>query len=362
MTRSGETDANIVRRLAHSLWISLLSPHASKTTKTKKRMKKSMIAFITLALAASGSTACAQTLVWSDDFDDPLVEWTPWGGQINEVNRQFVVSGSFGPFQTNNPLGTHAAGIHSLPSLDPLTNNQTLELRADLVGTNRNDAWAGLHFLWRSQGQGYIFFKDQDEIELAKFWNSASSVAVFFYENLPLKNQNVTLVLALTRRGSNVEITTRVLDKDNANAVLYTRTVTDTPQADPVLPSGTVRGMASLADLSGTPWPIVTAPTGVELTLQWVNSQAAPTPPAQVTYDNLEVWQYESPLLVVQRAVVLSWPLTQTPFEVQGAPTVNGPWQVIPDPWSCTNNDQCEVSILATNGLQFFRLRPAGDD
>jgi hypothetical protein len=260
-------------------------------------IRKQNLSLMTLALVAGVSMASAQTsLLRRDNFDDGiLIAWTQGTlGQIEETNHQFVVSGTFGPTQTNNPTATHAAGIHSIPTSGPLLDNQTLEMRADLVGANQNDAWAGLHFLfgWPSQAQGYVFFKDEDEVALVKFWNGATSFAWFFYENRPLKNQNVTLVLALTRVGSDVKITTRVLDKDNANAVLFERTVTDTSQADPVLPNRAARGVIGMADLPGTPWPVVQAATDVELTLTWANSQAAPQPPAQVTYDNLEVWQY----------------------------------------------------------------------
>lgn len=317
---------------------------------------KKHIALTTLALAASVSTAFAQTNVWSDNFNDNNpIGWT--GSQFDETNQQFAVSASFGPMQPNNPLATHAAGIHSIPTSGPLPDSQTLEMRADLVGANQNDAWAGPHFLWLPGGQGYAFFKDQDEVALLKFWNGATSLAWFFYENRPIKNQNVTLVLALTRVGSDVKITTRVLDKDNANAVLFEHSVTDTPQADPVLPNRSVRGTLSGNDLAGTAWPVVQAPTDVELTLTWANSQAAPQPAAQVTYDNLEVWQYEPPQLAIQNAVVLSWPLTPGQFVLESAASVDGPWELVPDPWWRTNAGQNQVSILAPDSLKFFRLR-----
>jgi hypothetical protein len=320
---------------------------------------KKHIALTTLALAASVSTASAQTLLWSDNFNDNNpIGWT-YGmrGWIAETNQQFVVSGNFGSAQTNNALATHDGGIHAVPTSGPLPDNQTLELRADLVGASQNDAWASIDFLWQPEMQGYIFFKDQDEIELVKYWNGATSLACFFYENLPLKNQNVTLVLSLTRVGPDVKITTRVLDKDNANAVLFERTVTDTPQADPVLPNRAVRGMIGMADLPGTPWPVVKAPTDVGVSLTWINSQAAPQPPAQVTYDNLEVWQYESPQLAIQNAVVLSWPLTPGQFVLESAAGVNGPWELVPDPWWRTNAGQNKVSILAPDNMKLFRLR-----
>ena len=328
---------------------------------------KPNIALTTLVLAAWSSTASAQTLVWSDNFDDNYPNgWTSVGGQINEVNEQFVVSGSFGATPTNAPTATHAAGIHSIPTAGPLPDNQTLELRADLISASQNDAWAGLHFLWRGQGQGYIFFKDQDEVGICKFYNAANALAWFSYENRPLPNANVILVLALTRRGSNVEITTRVLDKDNANAVLFERTVTDTPQADPVLPSGTVRGSRSEPDEAGTPWPVTTAPTAVEFTLQWANPESAPDANyAQVTYDNLEVWQYESPRLNIQKivgldteqAVVLSWPITQAQFILESASSVDDPWDPVTDPCWQIQPDQNEVCVLAPDSMKLFRLR-----
>ncbi len=321
---------------------------------------KKHIALTTLALAASVSTASAQTLLWSDNFNDNNpIGWTyAMRGWIAESNQQFVVSGNFGSAQTNSPLDTHDAGIHSIPSSGPLPDNQTLELRADLVGANQNDAWAGLHFLWKPQSQGYAFFKDQDEVALLKVGNGASSFAWFFYTNQPIKNQNVTLVLSLTRVGSDVKITTRVLDKDNANAVLFERTVTDTPQADPVLPNRAVRGTLSGPDLPGTPWPVVNTPYRRRVVFdRGLTRTARRSLPAQVIFDNLEVWQYESPQLAIQNAVVLSWPLTPGQFVLESAASVDGPWAPVPEPWWRTNAGQNQVSILAPDSMRLFRLR-----
>ncbi|MBM3882765.1 MAG: hypothetical protein FJ387_24090 [Verrucomicrobia bacterium] len=320
-------------------------------------MKSKMnLALTTLALAASVSTASAQTLVWSDDFNDnnPIGWDEGQNGEMNEINQQFRVSGNLPAFQPANPLATHLATYHSIPTSGPLPDNQTLELRADLVAANPNDGFAGLHFLWAPQAHGYAFFKDEDEVGLLKFWNDATTFAWFFYETNLLKNQNVTLVLALTRLGSSVKIRTQVWDKDRANAVLFDRTVTDTPQVDPVLPDGSVRGSRSTADLAGTPWPVTAAPAYVELTLQWIGPQAAF---AQVTFDNLELWQYESPQLTIQNAVVLSWPVTAGLFVVESASAVNGPWETVPAPWTRTNATEIQVSVPTSASAKFFRLR-----
>ena len=320
-------------------------------------LRKTNIALMTLALAAWASTASAQTWLWSDNFDDnDPIGWTQLLGQINEVNQQFVVYGSFGAFQTNTPLATHATGIHSIPTSGPLPDNQTLELRADSA-TSENDTWAHLHFNWVSPGRGYALIKDQDEVGLCKFYDSGNSMAWFFYENRSLPKENVALGLALTRRGSNVEITMRVLDKDNANAVLFERTVTDTPQADSVLPNHSVRGMRSEPDVPGTPWPVVEAPGNVQLCMTWVNSQRPPDGYAATVFGNLGVWQYESPQLAIRNAVVLSWPVTSGYFVLESALTVEGPWEAVPNPWSRTNAAQNEVCIQAPDSTKLFRLR-----
>ena len=324
-------------------------------------IRKTNLALMTLALAAWASTASAQTLVWSDNSDDNNpIGWTTggWPGVISEVNQQFVISGTFlGPMPTNNPLDTHVPSFHSIPVSGPIPEQRTLELRVDLVGANQSDAWAGTAFAWANEGKGYWVLMDQDELVLLKFYNSATALACFFYENRPLKNENVTLVLALSRRGIHVEITTRVLDKDNGNAVLFERTVTDTPEADPVLPSRTVRGAPSEPDVPRAPWPLASAPNLVGLSLQWVNSDHGPQPAAQVLFDNLQVWQYESPELAIQKAVVLSWPVTSGQFILQSAPSVNGPWEPVPDPWWRSDAVQNDVCILAPDSMRLFRLR-----
>ena len=93
------------------------------------------------------------------------------------------------------------------------------------------------------------------------------------------------------------------------------------------------------------------------MSMTWLNATEAPQPPAQVTFDNAEVQQYESPELTIQNAVVLSWPLTQGQFVLESASSVSGPWVLVPDPWWRTNAGQNQVSILAPDRLKLFRLR-----
>ncbi len=147
-----------------------------------------------------------------------------------------------------------------------------------------------------------------------------------------------------------------MLDKDNANTVLFERTVIDTPQADPVLPDRAVEGIRTVLDRKENPF--VLQYSGYALVgIGWLNPEKGPNPPAEVTYDNFEVWQYESPQLAIhQDALVLTWPVTKGQFIVETAPGLDGPWMPLPDPWLRTSNGQCEVSIRATDSLRFFRL------
>ena len=99
------------------------------------------------------------------------------------------------------------------------------------------------------------------------------------------------------------------------------------------------------------------APENIELCVTWVNSQRAPYGNAAATFDNLGVWQYESPQLAIRNAVVLSWPVTSAAFVLESALTVEGPWEPVPNPWSRTNAAQNEVCVLAPDSMKLFRLR-----
>ncbi len=320
-------------------------------------IRKRTLALMTLALAACVSTALAQTSVWI--WDHTANGWSDAGpGAMTVANGQLALSATCGPYQVGNPWATWRGTAHSLPTSGPLPNNQTLEARADLVGANQDDAWAGINLWWDTLGTGYVFWKDPDEVALMKYYNQNTpsvSLAWFFYQtNQPIKNQNVTLVLALTRLDPNLRIDLRVLDKDNNNALLFEETVIDTPQADPVL---SVLGLTA-PDLPGTAWPALSEPGNLCLNLEWTNPEHGPQAAvAQVTFGNVEVWQYESPQLAIQKGVVLSWPVTRGTFVLESAPSADGPWATVPDPWWRTNAAQNQVSVLAPDSAKFFRLR-----
>lgn len=320
-------------------------------------------ALIVTATAVANLGTSAQTVLWTDNFDDNDTDgWVKsWYGQMDESNQQFRIGGSFGPTPINRPTETYAFAFHGVPISGALQDQQKLEARVDLVAANQSNAWASLQFLW-PEGLAYALFKDEDEILLAKAWNPpAISLSYFFYEARAVKNQNVTMVLSLTRLGEGVQVATEVLDNDNDGAVLYERSVTDTPLSDPV--PDHAREFPGLPDPEGTSWPILNIPGNVELGMAWADSQRASVGLAQVIFDNLEVRLYESPQLTIQNTspsgILVSWPLTVGAFVPESAPSVSGPWDPVPGSWWETNHGQNEVSVQVSARMQFFRLRRA---
>lgn len=320
-------------------------------------IQRKKIALITLALAVNVSTAGAETILYSNDFNDPskplvAVNWVTF----ELSNQQLVLTCTRDSATDPDNLITSTGGVDD-PSVtfpaDVLPDQETLELRVDLIGANQDDAFADIH--WGNFGNGYGLTKNQNQIILFKAWNNFTSWAFLFATNQVVKNDNATLALSFTHLGSDLKITARVLDKENAKAVLFEHTVIDTPQVDPTFPNRAVKGILSSPDPAGTPY--VLQYTGYAVVgIAWLDPERAPSPLAQVTYDNLQVQEYESPQLTIQQAVVLSWPLTEGQFILESAPGVNGPWTPVIDPWWRSNAGRNEMCIPAPESLKLFRL------
>jgi hypothetical protein len=161
----------------------------------------------------------------------------------------------------------------------------------------------------------------------------------------------VILTLALTRRDPNVVVTTRILSKSNPGAVLYERSVVDTPGLDPALTSEEFLRLSGInlslhADLAGAPFTAA----GVTVGLFQYNDGTLPA--AIATYDNLELRKYEIPPLGITSAVRLSWPAVES-YSVLGAPTVNGPWLPVND---TARPGMRQMTVPLDSPAQFFRL------
>ena len=138
-------------------------------------------------------------------------------------------------------VGTGADG-----AIEGMRIAESLELRADRVGIS--DAATEAEVQLKRWPACYGFSKSQRYVMLWKFdW----AITVFTFEPLALKNTNVTLVLALTGRGPDLIVTGWLLDKANHDAVLYERSIVDTPNADPTLSTDELEEQSGLRVLVG---------------------------------------------------------------------------------------------------------------
>lgn len=165
-----------------------------------------------------------------DDFNDNTKsDWQDFSfgvGQSTEANGQF---------KFEIPAAGQALFFASTKTSQTyeVSDGQKLELSVDLISGNGKDSFAILSWIPTTASvsalAGYSIAKSTTDILVTKGINK------YFYNENPtpaIKNENVTLVLTLTGQGSNVIIETKVLDKDNNNAVLFDKTFIDTPAAD----------------------------------------------------------------------------------------------------------------------------------
>jgi hypothetical protein len=286
-------------------------------------------------------TALVTSNVVIDNFDDnKLSGWTAVGGlgqvKLTETNQQFALWGYWPGVHTMEITDTTSYGY--LSRNWSILNGQTVEYRVDLVGMNEHttiatiDAWSG------TSGAGYSLWKGHDFIHLCKPQDSGDlkEHGHFFHEKASIKSTNVVLALALTRVSPNLIITARVLDKANDNAVLYERSVVDTPSVDRTLTEAEMEAASGMllhtgADLG----PPITSVSDVVLSIFQYNDGTRPA--AEATFDNLERWTSTFPVWRPQLAIQLlsaipprvDLTLSADPnssWTIERALEPNGPW------------------------------------
>ncbi len=152
------------------------------------------------------------------------------------------------------------------------------EFAVDVVQTGGKDSFAILAFVPNTGGNtpltlaGYGFAKSTTDILVTKGIGKYF-VADHYPDGAP--NENITMTLRLWAHDGNIEIRARVLDKSANNAVLWEKTVIDTPAAD-VLASG--------SDSPAAPFFTTGYPT---LYLYQDFDGNAPENPYTVVFDNL---------------------------------------------------------------------------
>ena len=119
-----------------------------------------------------------------------------------------------------------------------LVEGERIEMRVDVIESTGEDTFPVLAFIPNTGGNepstlaGYGLAKDPDDVLITK------GILKYFVADdgvtAELKNENITLSLALEVENGSVIVTGRILDKDDNNAVLWERTVVDTPAEDPM--------------------------------------------------------------------------------------------------------------------------------
>jgi len=276
-----------------------------------------------------------------ENFDDnQLTGWSTDDGnvggqvQLNVTDQQLRLWAYWPDVSTTIITDTVASAFPS-ENWRNVLNGQTLELRVDLVGMNEH-ATAPNIVLWnRTSQEGYALFKGNDFIEIHKpNLSGAARHSTFFHERVLIKNTNVVLALAMTRVSPDVILTARILDKANDNAVLYERSVVDTPNVDRTLTTAEMEAASGmrvqLVSEGGAPF------TSVSDVLLCVYQYGDGTKPAaEVTYDNLELWtSVWRPEVAIQ---LLSTNSPKVNLTLSGAP--NSSWAIeravkLTGPWT----------------------------
>ena len=154
-------------------------------------------------------------------YDNNVKGWEKFdfgtvNGYFKEKDAQFAIGMHKPTGQPFFDAATHKAEKFTV------TDGVTVEFLVDLIEANQSNAFAVLSFIPSdtpvSKLSGYSVVKDDTNILLAKGLNK------YFYDLTEGDwldvTDNITLTLTLTGRGKSVEVTTRVFDIENGNALI----------------------------------------------------------------------------------------------------------------------------------------------
>jgi hypothetical protein len=271
-------------------------------------------------------------------------------GSITTAGDQMTLRASWPGIRTVYVPDTTAWAGPALPWT--VTAGHTLEARVDIVSVSDASVHP-LFALYHADGRCYGLMRGPDHLALAKQdWSSLSFLSCV---RGAARKTNEVLVLALTPSGNNVIVTARVLDRDNAEAVICETTVLDTPSSDPSLTAAQVTSITGIdlagimPDPAGAPWTSGTAPV-----LHVFQHTDGTLPAAEVTFAHFELRNYEIPPIGISRAVQVSWPCPAgVRYAVESAPTPQGQWLpvLIQAPPAMQ-----QMTVPASDLMQFFRL------
>ncbi len=290
-----------------------------------------------------------------DDFGDNVFSWPLYGAGSG------IDQGTFAAIETSSQLtirGTWTTTSSNFTGHTAWTANwtnwsapdgQTIELRGDLVSLNQPGTAAAVA-LFHDWGQCYTFTKASNTVSLGALKGGR---VCFRAAQTTTSNTNVVMALSLTPSGANVILTGKVIDK-LTGAVFCQITAVDTPAADRTL---TAEELAQITgdpvwqgvapDTAGAPWS-----SGNTVALLVSQRSDVVLPPAEATFDNVELLRFEVPQLVAERAVRLSWPATGMNFRIEAAPAVHGPWLPAQDALTPGMN---QMTVPANGFMRCFR-------
>ncbi len=238
-------------------------------------------------LAIGATAVCVGAWLGSarvlDDFNDNAK--TGWTDFTFQPGFGIPVE-TGGQFRFEQPPAGRAifSASQKVTEVFELKEGRTIEYRVDVVQGGGKDSFAVLAFIPTANSPGtlagYALAKSTTDVLITKGIGN-----YFVNEAVELKQDNTTLVLRLTARGGNVVITGQVLDKDDNDAVIWEKTVVDTPAADVMR--------------NGTDTPAAPFLTGGYFTLYLYQDfdAGAPENPYRVWYDNAEVFVTDTTVL-----------------------------------------------------------------
>jgi hypothetical protein len=141
----------------------------------------------------------------------------------------------------------------------------------------------------------YAVQKGQDYVFIDKFIASRNGFCIFACERVAIRNTNVVLALALTRRQTNFVITARVVDKADPNTVFFEHTVVDTPGADPTLSAAQFQALTGMNLLDLGPDSAEASRSSFLACVGVFQYTDGAAPAVLPTFDNFELWTYRVP-------------------------------------------------------------------
>jgi hypothetical protein len=257
-------------------------------------------------------------------------DWTGAGGTLQQHTFW-----AFAPFGTWTPA-----------------DGQTVECQADLVSISQNST--NMAFVWLGDGVNYYAFaKSPKWVFLGR--GVGTSATVFWLTNtVELPAEHVTLSLALTRDGSNMIVTTRVLDKDNQNAVVFERSFVDTPGVDASLTTAQFAALTGTTTFGLVPDPGPPVLAGTHRGLCVAQFTDGNQPPLEAVWDNFSLRLHDVPPLYIARAAEISYVAPAgVNYMLEVAPTLQGPWLPFQD---ATMPGLIRVTVPMNGSMGFGRL------